>query len=907
MEVTASERERVYGHCRACHMNCAAYFVVEDGKVVDMEPVSQAEGGTGHICERGLGSIQLQYSPTRVLHPLKRVGKRGEGKWEQISWEQAISEVAQKIYEMSKEYGPETFALPGRTGRQDMGWVAHRIARTIGTPNNYFGPQHVCCLPRTSQSIHFGQLFNTAFGVDPNAKLYLAFGNEAAYSWPMLNGFQAAASAGGDFPRIVLDPVGGPWPLSATEWLPIRPGTDLAYLLCLIRSLIDTDSYEVEFVKTWTNAPFLVRQDTGEMITEADTAQGGSSSRYLFIDNADGKVKYWDAENIQWEGGVSGREHYEKCLENFSENIMTLELSPAEMPEGMDPALFGEVEIPIGKRGHTATCVPAFQLLKETVQEWTPEKTAEVTGLDVEQIKRTCELVDTLHPIDVYEGTQYMATNSGPYFKAINVLRMLTGSVDASMGSKMGQLYPITPMPFPGEFEVSYQDGLPLEQQRKRLGYYNHRMACGFAWEEMARWHPARPENSDAMLICPDINEVLTAAETGVPYPIHGIISIASNWIMHDPSTARIMSILEDEDKIQLHVVSEIVMTPTAEMADYVFPAQTWMERNYLEFSVGGVTPFKNAFRRAVEPLGEARHDYDFGAALAHKLEEIDPRYNNDRLLNSENTLYWGGEYGKLWENDTIDEERDRWCREFTGKSWEECLDLRKVEYGAQMQPLMQQYLYAGKFPTDTGKCNLFSTVHQHAGYDPFPVYEEPAESPISRPDLAEDYPLIFSSGKRQPGFFHSEFRQLPWIREISPMPEVFINPETAAEFGVTDGDWIWIESPTESGRDRFNRVMGRVSFRFAIRPGVVSYAQHAWWRPERAADQDIHGAFEWNVEGLLECVHGGKENGTPGLRSSLCKIYRCSEEDIARYKPVITREELENLMPNPEIALEAN
>lgn len=898
-------REKVYGHCRACHLNCAAYFVVEDGVVVDMEPVPQSEGGTGHLCERGLGSIQLEYSPTRVLYPLKRKGKRGEGKWERISWDQAISEVAERIYEMSKKYGPETFALPGRTGRQDMGWIAHRIARTIGTPNNYFGPQHVCCLPRTSQSIHFGQLFNTAFGVNPACKLYLSFGPDAAYSWPMISGFQEMANNAGDFPRIVVDPVCGPWPLSATEWLPIRPGTDAAYLLCLIRSLIETGSYEADFVKQWTNAPFLVNEDTGALMTEADTAEGGSASRYLFIDEADGQVKWWDAEEIQWQGGPSGRAHYDHCVENFNKNVMTLEVSPASMPEGMSPALFGGCDIEIGSKGHTVHCVPAFQLLAERTAEWTVERTAETTGLDAEQIARTCELVNTLHPVDIYEGTQYMATNSGQFFKAINVLRMLTGSVDAGLGSKMGQLYPITPMPFPGEFEVSYLDGLSLSQKRKRLGYYNHRMACGLAWEEMSEWHPARPENADAALICPDINDVLTAAETGVPYPIHGIIAISSNWLMHDPSTSRIMAILEDETKIQLHVVTELVMTPTAEMADYVFPAQTWMERNYLEFSVGGVTTFKNAFRRAVEPLGEARHDYDFGAALAHKLEEFDPRYNNDRLLNPEGTVYWGGERGKLWENDTIDEERDRWCRMFSGKSWEECLDSRRVEYEAEMTAITQQYLYAGKFPTDTGKCNLFSTVHQHMGYEPFPKYEEPAESPVSRPDLAKDYPLIFSSGKRQPGFFHSEFRQLPWIREIAPTPDIFINPETAAEYGVTDGDWIWVESPTESGRDRFNRIMGKVSFRLMCRPGMVSYSQHAWWRPERSALEELHGAFEWNVEGLLECVHGGAENGTPGLRSSLCKIYKCSDEDIKRYRPVITRSELEELMPNPEIAEE--
>ena len=891
--------EKVYGHCRACHLSCPAYYNVEEGRIVSVEGVPLEEGGTGVLCGRGLATcLQIEYSPTRVRYPLKRAGKRGEGKWERISWDQAVSEIADKVVELSSEYGPETFAFPARTGRQDMGWIAHRIARTIGTPNNYYGAIQQCLLPQIHTCVNFGCMLNQSMGMDPAIKLWVSVGGELGYTEPILASLEGMNEQTG-FAKITLDPVCGPQASRAEEWVPIRPGTDLAYFMGLIRYLIDTDTFDAQFVTEQTNAAFLVRLDTGALLTESDLKRNGSPDRYFVWDRTSGAARFWDSAEIQWEGGESGRSHYEACEDNFYHDIASKEPSPAVMPDGLSPALRGEYRIAVQRAEAPLVCKPAFQLLEEAVAEWVPEKVAAITGVPLDQVVRTYEMISQTRPVSFFEGAQYQATNASQFYNAFNICKMLTGSVGVPGGVDFAQFYPVMTQPFPGEFDICYADGLPLEQKRKRLGYYDRRIGCGFAWEEWSKWHPVRPENADATLNYPDIEAVLEAIETGDPYPVHGLFAISSNWLMHDGSTDRWLKVLEDEEKIQLHVVTDFVMTPTAELADYVIPAETWLERNYLEFKTMGAGAFKNAYRRAVEPLCEARHDYDFGAALAHKLEEHDARYNNGRLLNPVESRYWAGEYGKLWENDTIDEERDRWCKMFAGASWEECLDARKVEYPPESASQNGKlWLIAGKWPTGTGKAELFSTLYQHAGYPPLPVYTEPAESPLSRPDLADKYPLVFTNGKRQAGFFHSEFRQIPWLRELNPLPEVFVNPSTAREFGVGEGDWIWVESPTEKGREPHNKIMGKVSFRLMVRPGVVSYSQHAWWRPEKAADDELHGALEWNVEALLESKSRSPETGTIGLRSQLCTIYPCSEEEVERYRPMITREELEAFMP---------
>ena len=886
-------------------MNCPVYYTVKNGRVVNIEAVPMEEGGIGELCPRGMASIQFEYSPTRVLYPLKRVGKRGEGKWKRISWDQAITEIAEKVYELSEKYGPETFVLPGRTGRQDMGWNACKIARTIGTPNNYYGVTQLCLIPQFHEQTQFGGYLEFKCGTQPETKLFLTFGFEFSTADPILAKFQVMNHQAG-MKQISVDPICGSNPSKANVWAPVRPGTDLGLVMCFIRYLMKNDAYDAPFMKEWTNAAFLINPETGALLTEADCIEGGSDKRYYVWNATDDAPRWWDSEEIQWEGGASGLAHFKECEERFYQGIGSTEPSPARLPEDVDPALMGYYEMTL-KDGSTVTCKPAFQQLAENVEEWTPEHTSEVTGCPVERIYEAAELIATVRPIDICEGIQYMATNISQYLLAIGALKCMTGSIDVPGGNDFVQFYPVEPQCFPGEWDVSYNEGLPVEQKRKRLGFDKHPIACGAFYEnEWKYWHPMRPENADALLNIPDIGTVLDAIETGDPYEVHGMISISSNWLMHDPSTERWLKCLYDESKIQLHVVTEMVMTPTAELADYVIPAATWMERNYLEFGTVGASPSKNFFRKAVEPLGEAHQDYYFGAKLAQALEKIDPKYNSpDSLLNPDTSLFFANEHGKLWENETIDEERDRLCRRFFGKTLEECFDERKV-FAPNYVPGAKYYRYlvSGRIPTDTGKINVFSTIHQKYGFSPLPVYTEPAESPISRPDLAKDYPLVLSTGKRQPGYFHSEFRQLPLMRQLSPHPEVLMNKDTAAEYGLKHGDWVWVEAPQTSGRDKLRRAMGMVSCRYMMLPGMVNFSQHAWWRPEKPVEEDLHGALEWNAEVLLECKNRCPETGTPGLRSQLCRVYKCTDEEIAKYQPMITREQLEAMLP---VEMEAN
>jgi anaerobic selenocysteine-containing dehydrogenase len=180
-----------------------------------------------------------------------------------------------------------------------------------------------------------------------------------------------------------------------------------------------------------------------------------------------------------------------------------------------------------------------------------------------------------------------------------------------------------------------------------------------------------------------------------------------------------------------------------------------------------------------------------------------------------------------------------------------------------------RKYLETG-FGTPTGKVELYSTVLEELGYDPLPRYIEPPESPISTPEIAEEYPLILITGGRFLPFFHSELRQIDTLRKRHPYPITQIHPDTAKNLGIEEGDWVWIESPR-------GRVMQKCKYFEGIDPRVV-HAQHGWWYPELPGEEPwLHGAWISNINVLtyddLDLCDAAL--GCWPLKTLQCKVYK--------------------------------
>jgi anaerobic selenocysteine-containing dehydrogenase len=297
---------------------------------------------------------------------------------------------------------------------------------------------------------------------------------------------------------------------------------------------------------------------------------------------------------------------------------------------------------------------------------------------------------------------------------------------------------------------------------------------------------------------------------------------------------ANAKKVREALEHVEFMVVSDFFLTPTAELADIVLPAATWLEMDYIgDFwkRHGYLLPR----RKAIE-IGECRSDHEMLNDLARRVGQGE---------------YW-------W--DTFEGGLD-YILEPMGITWQ---DFKEMDY-IRGEVAYQKYKKNG-FSTPTGKLEIYSTLLEKWGYDPLPQFREPPESPYGAPELNNDYPYILITGRRLPGFFHSENRQLPWLRELHKDPVVEIHPQAARKEGIHEGDWVILESPR-------GKVKQRAKFFEGMDPRVVS-AEHAWWYPEKK-DPD-HGWDESNINILTDNSFANCDPamGSTHVRTLLCKIY---------------------------------
>jgi anaerobic selenocysteine-containing dehydrogenase len=185
-------------------------------------------------------------------------------------------------------------------------------------------------------------------------------------------------------------------------------------------------------------------------------------------------------------------------------------------------------------------------------------------------------------------------------------------------------------------------------------------------------------------------------------------------------------------------------------------------------------------------------------------------------------------------------------------------------ERGSITVPFKYRKYQEHGFRTPTGKIELYSTRFEEMGYAPLPTYAEPPESPLSRPDLVADYPLVLTTGARIPYFFNSEHRQIDKLRKAHRDPVADIHPDTAQRYGIRHRDWMWIET-------RRGRIKQRARVTTGIDPRVIA-AEHGWWFPDEPAPD--YGVWKSNVNLLTDNAPPyDPAMGTYQLRALLCRV----------------------------------
>jgi anaerobic selenocysteine-containing dehydrogenase len=656
------------------------------------------------MCSKGLAFKQLVYHPDRLKYPLKRAGKKGEGKWERISWDEALDTIVNKLKEVKSDYGAESIVLAQGTSREYESFLS-RFASLLGTPN-VIGAGHMCYLSRVAISLVVcGKLPIADYDGDP--KCVVVWGNNVVWTNPdeyTGENLMRVLSEGARL--IVVDPRLTYLAGRADVWLQVRPGTDTALALGMANVIIEEELYDRKFVSEYVHG--------------------------------------WDE-------------------------------------------------------------------FVERVREYPLERVEEITWVPQEKIREAARLYARTKPAAIQWGVAIeQGRNCSDTNRTLIYLAAITGNLDAPGGNAF-----FLPPPMRTISHFALRDKLPLEQRKKLLGGDRFKLAAriGMVTPKMV-W--------DAIL-------------TGTPYPIKAVLMHGSNPVITRANANEVYRALS---QVEFLSVSDFFMTPTAELADIVLPAATWLEADYLGgffLRHGYIFP-----RRKIVQIGECWSDFK----MFHEL---------------------GKRMGQEGWGDDVEADLDG-ILEPGGLTWQQVKDK------PYLRGPVEYYKHEKRgFSTPTGKVELYSAILEEWGYDPLPQHHEVPESPVSRPDMLEEYPYILITGARTPVFYHSEHRQIPWLREQHPDPIVEIHPDTAKEHGIEEGDWVYIETPRGKIRQRARLTTG-------IDPRVVAI-QHGWWFPEVKTPD--HGWRESNSNILTENDVQGHDPavGATNLRVLLCRIFRAEEE----------------------------
>lgn len=370
-------------------------------------------------CLRGQSMVNLIYGPDRLKQPLIRVGKRGEGRFKAVSWDEALDYTATKLAEIMKKYGPESVAsfiqVPGTGYVQKgalmrlssmLGWsVIH--AYTMNGDLPMFWPITFGVQTEELESLEWA-----------NSKYTLVCGSNILWTRvPDAKFLHLSREKGGKI--VVVDPNYSPTAAAADEWIQINPSTDVAFALGLAHVILSEGLYDENFVKTYTDLPLLVRLDTQKKLKAEEVAGLSAQAKAM----------------------KSRLPEYRECYVVYDVKAKRFVIpDPENLKRDFEPLLEGEIEVTLvdGKR---VKVKPVFQLLKEEIlANYSPEKVAQIISPSADRVKEYEEIVKrigreiaTIKPLHiVYGASNYQWYHGDLKGRAYSLLVALTGNLGKS-------------------------------------------------------------------------------------------------------------------------------------------------------------------------------------------------------------------------------------------------------------------------------------------------------------------------------------------------------------------------------------------------------------------------------------------------------------------------------------------
>ena len=506
--------------------------------------------------------------------------------------------------------------------------------------------------------------------------------------------------------------------------------------------------------------------------------------------------------------------------------------------------------------------------LKERAAEYPVDKVAEITTVPAEDIKRVAHIIGTERPIGWAWGLAFDQNKNGVQLsQAFILLAALSGAVDRPGGITLGP-----PSALLGKWRMEQRGAMDDDVWQKRIG--------------AAAW----PGLSTGMATTqPD--ETLNTMESDEPYALKMGWFNSSNFLTPTCS-AQPKRWHKALQKLEFVVIQDLTQTPTSmAVGDYFLPMSTWAEHDGIVLThYGRNTVFMGPMNKALQ-VGECKSDIEICLMFGQRLnptwwpwyKPAGDTLDVSKLAHSESPAEVTSAQGRgKLDLDALQKGVEQFFSDQLselGYDWKQFQELGIYQPGAhgfeyeQYEKGLLRFDGEPGFNTITGQIEAYSILYESWGEDPLPYYEEPNYSQISKPDLAGQYPLISTSGSRRYSSFHSEHRHVPSLRQIDPWPWVQINPETAKEYGVTDGDWC--EVYNMFGEARFKAEVTPI-----IKPGILNCA-HGWWFPEQDGEEpNLFGVWKSNFNSLVPHFNVGKLGFGAPYKGVMCNLRRVRSLD---------------------------
>ncbi|MCP5042451.1 MAG: molybdopterin-dependent oxidoreductase [bacterium] len=829
--------------------HCAWNVYVKDGLVWREEQVAEYPQTNAEVpdpnprgCQKGACFSERMYDPARVRYPLKRVGERGSGNWKRVSWDEALSDIADKMLDTITEEGSDRIVWDcGPLYTEGTMTAAHQ--------------RHITLLDSTSLDMNteigdghrgvaetFGKIgFERSADDYMYSDLILIWGSNPLYTQIPNSHFLTEARYKGA--KIVcIAPDFSASSVHSDLFVPVEPGCDAALALGIASVLVDEDLIDFDFVAEQTDLPLLVRSDTQRFLRGSDMKRGGSDEVLYFHDVRKGVVE------------VPRR---------------TLAL------DTLTPTVEGSFEVELAS-GETVLVDTVFSLLRKQLADYSPERASKLCGTPVGTIRRLARMLG-----NAKAAAMVTSSNMDKYYHG-NLMERSQALVFALTGNygKKGSGFVGFPWLDQDAIESWVRSMFNLGDMMNSTavktigGMMAHQLkwkAEGYT-DEMITYEQGRSVIADGRMACGSLfwyihGGLLEASEKlqdWDPYlkrPVREVLeeSLAKNWqdvwprpgndpkmlfVMGSNPLRRIRSyplVLEHLwPKLDLVVTLDWRMTSTALQSDYVLPAAAWYERDEHKW-VTPLSPFIHSGEKATT-FYEAKSDWEIISRLTERVDErarareitgfVDRRGDQRPLGNLYEKFSSSGEYGHTDDEkvcayliDNATNLGDLTWPELKKKGFAPFKKIgngvvtvgnaTEIEPGETITPLTKHVFDKMPYPTLSRRMQFYidQELYLEMG-ETLPVHKAP-------PTAGGNYPLILTGGHTR-WSIHSAWRDDKlMLQQQRGEPVVFMSEPDAVARGVRDGGMVRIFNDL----DEFE-IMAKVSR--SMRKGQITI-YHAW------------------------------------------------------------------------------